>query len=50
MFPRSREDFLDPDSGEYATNFDLNSFYYDQRDQGLSLQGLDLLRQLGRNS
>ena len=32
VFPRSREDFLDPDSGEYATNFDLNSFYYDEED------------------
>ena len=39
VFPRSREDFLDPDSGEYATNFDLNSFYYDQRDQAYPYKG-----------
>ena len=33
VFPKSREDFLDLDSGAYASNFDLTTFIYDEFDE-----------------
>ncbi len=40
VFPRSREDFLDPETGEYATNMDLFSCYYDHKDPVYPYKGL----------
>jgi len=39
VFPRSREDFRDHASGNYATNMDLFSCYYDTKDPGYPYKG-----------
>jgi hypothetical protein len=39
VFPRSREDFLDPGSGAYASNFDLTTFIYDDADEVYPYKG-----------
>jgi len=33
VFPKSRADLLDPQSGAYASNFDLTTFIYDESDE-----------------
>ncbi|MCA9445579.1 MAG: hypothetical protein KC931_00595 [Candidatus Omnitrophica bacterium] len=40
VFPRSREDFLNRETGEYATNIDLFSCYYDDKDTDYPYKGL----------
>jgi len=39
VFPRSREDLLDPASGAYATNPDLTTFIYDESDAAYPYKG-----------
>lgn len=39
VFPRSREDLLDQESGAYASNFDLTTFVYDESDESYPYKG-----------
>lgn len=39
VFPRSREDLKDPESGLYASNVDLCSFVYDAHDEATPYKG-----------
>jgi hypothetical protein len=39
VFPRSRDDLLDPASGAYATNPDLTTFRYDESDPAFPYKG-----------
>lgn len=39
VFPKSREDFLDKESGAYASNFDLTTFIYDESDEAYPYKG-----------
>jgi len=39
VFPRSKRDFLDPESGKYASNMDLFSCYYDAKDADYPYKG-----------
>lgn len=39
IFPMSREDFLHPETGEYASNMDLFSCYYDKTDSDYPYKG-----------
>lgn len=39
VFPKSREDYLDQESGAYASNFDLTTFIYDESDGAYPYKG-----------
>ncbi len=39
VFPKSHRDLYDPDSGTYANNIDLCSFYYDKTNENFPYQG-----------
>lgn len=39
VFPKSRGDYLDKESGAYASNLDLNTFIYDEADESHPYKG-----------